>query len=166
MSREGLWAVLKAKGVPADLLALIREYYRDKSAAMAVEGGLSEGFGLESGIGQGCCLAPLLFNLFFGTVIETWQHVSGGRLCWETRLDGVLRRQCCLEKCARSDKLSFQELGYADDLAAVTDTLDRLRKLYLDLSSHLSHWGLELSCDKKKGYGCLSKLYGPAGGNA
>ena len=30
VSRNGLWAVLKAKGVPAELLFLIREYYSHK----------------------------------------------------------------------------------------------------------------------------------------
>ena len=46
-------------------------------------------------------------------------------------------------------------------MAAVTDTLDRLRKLYLDLSSHLSNWGLELSCDKTKAMAAFQNYTGP-----
>ena len=159
VSREGLWAVLKAKGVPAGLLALIKDYYSGKTAAVSVEGGVSDVFGLDSGLGQGCCLAPLLFNLFFGAVIETWQYVSGGRLAWKTRLDGVLRRQQ-LDRYARAEKLDFQELGYADDLAAVTDTLQRLRKMFLDMNSHMCSWGLEISREKTKAMAAFQHLTG------
>ena len=121
---------------------------------------MSSSFELASGIGQGCCLAPLLFNIFFGAVIETWQQVSGGRLEWRTRLDGVLRRQAQLDKCARADKLQFQELGYADDLAAVTDTLVGLQKMCGDMKKHLDLWGLEMSGDKTKAMAALSEVTG------
>ena len=64
---------------------------------------MSQPFELELGIGQGCCLAPLLFNEILGAVIEMWQQVSGCRLEWRTRLDGVLRIQAQLDKYAWAD---------------------------------------------------------------
>ena len=64
VSRAGLWAVLKKKGVPSRLRALIRQFYTDKRARVSVEGVLSSMFDLATGLGQGCCLAPLLFNNF------------------------------------------------------------------------------------------------------
>jgi hypothetical protein len=42
----------------------------------------------------------------------------------------------------------FQELGYADDLALITDTLVKLQRTYTKFSSHLTHWGLTLSHEK------------------
>ena len=100
VSRKGLWNVLKAKGVPADLLYLIRGYYSNKTGRVATEGVLSPEFTLETGLGQGCCLAPLLFNIYFGAVMETWLASDPQRIQWATRIDGLLRRQADLSKYA------------------------------------------------------------------
>ena len=61
VSRAGLWAILRANGVPEQLIGLIRGFYDGKRAEVAVEGTVSESFDLCTGLGQGCCLSPLLF---------------------------------------------------------------------------------------------------------
>jgi hypothetical protein len=73
VAQAGLWKVLKTKGVPDDLLYLIKEYYSHKTCQVATEGVLSDPFELATGLGQGCCLAPLLFNIYFGAVIESME---------------------------------------------------------------------------------------------
>ena len=135
VSRTGLWGVLKTKGVPADLPVLIRTYYSNKTCQIATEGVLSEEFTLTNGLGQGCCLA----------VMESWLKTDGPRTSWFTRVDGVLRRQALLSKYAIHQPWSFQEFGFADDLALATDTLDKLRTMHRNITNHLSAWGLTLS---------------------
>ena len=49
VSRQGLWAVLKCKGVPEHLISLIRRFYEGKVVRVAVEGTLSEPFALLLG---------------------------------------------------------------------------------------------------------------------
>ena len=68
--REALCKVLERKGVPARLIALTREFYTGKEARVSVEGTLSNSFSLNTGLGQGCCLAPTLFNIFLAAVME------------------------------------------------------------------------------------------------
>ena len=68
VSRAGLWEVLRRKGIPRKLVRIIQAYYSGKKAQISVEGGLSQDFNLATGLGQGCCFAPLLFNIFpFGS---------------------------------------------------------------------------------------------------
>ena len=57
-------------------------------------------------------------------------------------------------------RISFQELGYADDLAAVTDTLAGLQKMCGDMTKHLDLCGLEMSGDKTKAMAALSEVTG------
>ena len=64
-ARTGLWTVPKAKGLLAELLDLIKDYFSDKQAFISTEGVLSIGFELRTGLGHGCCLAPLLFSIYF-----------------------------------------------------------------------------------------------------
>ena len=161
VSRQGLWAVLKSKGVPGSLLTLIKQYYSKKVRQVSTEGVLSAEFSLSTGLGQGCCLAPLLFNIYFGAVMESWVQLAGPRTSWFTRVDGVLRRQSALYKYAIHRPWSFQEMGYADDLALITDTLDRLRSMHARFDSHLKHWGLSLSATKTEALATLVNHLGP-----
>ena len=76
VSRAGLWEVLRRKGIPRKLVRIIQAYYSGKKAQISVEGGLSQDFDLATGLGQGCCLAPLLFNIFLSAVVEAWVSSS------------------------------------------------------------------------------------------
>ena len=84
---------------------------------MAVEGTLSDAFFLETGLGQGCCLAPLLFNIFLSAVFEAWHKKSSPGLHWYTRIDGILHHREALDKYASWEDLMLEEFGYADDAA-------------------------------------------------
>ena len=148
VARAGLWKVLKSKGVPDDLLDLIKLYYSEKLACVSTEGILSSDFELHTGLGQGCCLAPLLFSIYFGAVMESWAMAYPNRLTWYTRVDGILRRQANLDKYATHTPWTFQELGFADDLALAADTLSKLQTIYTKLSSHMQKWGMTISTAK------------------
>ena len=151
VSRTGLWAVLKRKGVPDHMIALIRRFYEGKVVRVAVEGTLSEPFELCTGLGQGCCLAPLLFNVFLSAVMEGWEARVPDKLRFQYRLDGILRRHMdekSLNKYTTWESLQLHELGYADDAAFVTDTYDKLVKLACELQEHYLSWGLTMSVEK------------------
>ena len=144
--------------MPPDLLYLIRRYYSHKTSRVATKGSLSPSFDLSTGLGQSCCLAPLLFNVYFGAVMETWLASQPDRLVWSTRVDGILRRQADLSKYAIHEAWPFQELGYADDLALITDTLDKLRHAHTRFADHMIHW---VSASKTKAFASLSHHTGP-----
>ena len=147
--------------MPAELLGLIKSYYSSKFARVSVEGLLSEPFELCTGLGQGCCLAPLLFNIYFGAVMESWSASAPDRLSWFSWVDGALRRQCDLDKYMLHTAWTFQELGFADDLALIADTLSKLQTAYRNISRHLSAWGLTVSTAKTEALVTLTHRSGP-----
>ena len=150
VSRAGLWAILRKKGVPPRLRELIRQFYSDKKAQVSVEGVLSSMFDLATGLGQGCCLAPLLFNVFLSAVMEAWQRKSGGGVQWLTKIDGMLGHREVMDKYSSWTECHFEDLTYADDSALIVNTLLDLRQKAVAFQAHLALWGLTLSVDKTK----------------
>ena len=151
VSRVGLWEIMRRKGVPGSLVELVRAFYDGKQASVAVEGSLSEMFELGTGLGQGCCLAPLLSNVFLSAVMEAWQAKDPDKLHCHYRIDGVLRRHMdegSLDKDATWEDLMLHELGYADDAAFIIDTYVKWCELVVELQGHYSSWGLTMSVEK------------------
>ena len=154
VSRVGLWAILRAKGVPEQLIGLIRGFYDGKWAEVAVEETVSESFHLCTGLGQGCCLAHLLFNVFLGAVMETWEQRGPDKLHWHYRIDGILPRHMdegTLNKYATWESLMLHDLGYADDAAFITGTYQKFVSLVNDLQQQYFAWGPTMSVEKAEG---------------
>ena len=83
--RECLWLVLAKAGIPDKLIAIIRGFHEGMTASLRLAGGSSDTqpISVENGLRQGCCMAPVLFNIFMWAVIECWrQRVKS--------IDGVL----------------------------------------------------------------------------
>lgn len=145
VSRSGLWCILRKKGVPPRFLSLLQSYYQDKQTSVSVEGALSPVFSLSTGVGQGCCVAPLLFSLFLSAVMEAWDERTGGRgLRWLTHIDGNLLHRERQDKYGHLDNCDFEHLMYADDAALLADTLLTLADKAKHIQAHLHNWSLSL----------------------
>ena len=71
--REVLWVALKKLGVPDEVVKLIVSFHHRMQANIRLDGSVSEQFEVSNGLRQGCCMAPVLFNLFSCLVIERWR---------------------------------------------------------------------------------------------
>ena len=71
--REALWIALQKLGVPSETVQLIRSVHQNMKAKIRLDGSLLEQIDVQNGLRQGCCMAPVLFNLFSSLVIERWQ---------------------------------------------------------------------------------------------
>ena len=71
--RRGMWLALKKLGVPEKTVNLIRAFHTNMKAKIRLDGELLEDINVENGLRQGCCMAPVLFNLYTTLVIERWQ---------------------------------------------------------------------------------------------
>ena len=71
---------------------MLREFHTDMSARVMQGGELSKSFGVNTGVKQGCVLAPVTFNLSLVAVTLVFRHnisaADGFRI--EYRLDGSL----------------------------------------------------------------------------
>jgi hypothetical protein len=83
VDRSTLRKVLLLRGIiPPRLVQLIQALHCGAQATVRVDGAMSEAFNLERGLKQGSVFAPLLFNIFFGAIIEfTRKRVQHGPGC-------------------------------------------------------------------------------------
>ena len=60
--REVLWDLLRLHGIPAGIIGLLSGLYSGTESAVKCEGGVSSFFPVNTGVRQGCVLAPSLIN--------------------------------------------------------------------------------------------------------
>ena len=70
---EALWVALEKLGVPDEVAKLIASFHHRMQAKIRLDVTVSEQFEVSNGLRQGCCMAPVLFNLFSCLVIERWR---------------------------------------------------------------------------------------------
>ena len=130
------------------MVSLIRSFHEDMSAGLRINGQDMEGeIRVPNGLRQGCTIAPALFNLFFNVVVVTWREQ-----CMEEgitilyKVDGRLVGSRAF-KCGTA-KLS--ELHFADDIAILAETNEKVVHAMSKLFEITSQWGLTISVPKTK----------------
>ena len=68
-----MWLALGNLGIPKGVVKLIRSCHEGMKANIHLDGSLLELFDVMNGLRQGCCMAPVLFNLSTCLVTERWQ---------------------------------------------------------------------------------------------
>ena len=71
LDREVLWQLLDHYGIPAKIISIIKNTYKDSSCKIKVEGCLTDSFKIKTGVRQGCIWSPLLFNIVIDWVLRT-----------------------------------------------------------------------------------------------
>ena len=61
VTREYIWDILKAYGVPTKIIKLIRIFYDNYECSVLHNGQLSDWFSVRTGVRQGCVISPLIF---------------------------------------------------------------------------------------------------------
>ena len=145
--REALWCVLQKFGIPQSMINVIRSLHDGMQAEVTVDGQVAPKFEVCNGLRQGCVIAPTLFNLYFGLVIEQWRtkcseigvdvhYKCGGRLVGQ--------------RTRRPSKVRVTELLFADDAAAVGTSRESMEYAAVELEKIVRAWGLTLSVGKTK----------------
>ena len=70
VSRDGLFKILPLMGCPPKLLSFIKSFHDGTRGTVQYDGSMSEVFGINSGVKQGCVLAPTLFNIFLSVLLK------------------------------------------------------------------------------------------------
>jgi hypothetical protein len=65
-----LWRVLSFYGVDSKITALLADLHTGTQAAVKLAGSYGDWFDLGRGVRQGCVIAPLLFNIYFDSVVR------------------------------------------------------------------------------------------------
>ena len=145
--RDALWPLLIRYGLPSKMVNIIRHLHSNMEASVRIKGTLSEPFKVDTGLKQGCVLAPFLFNMYFNQVMH--DVLAGFQDGVEVRykLDGKLFRRHGT-KLPTSTMLC--DLRFADDVMASSHTSEGLQEFITRFSNAARSWGLCVSTDKTK----------------
>ena len=130
VSRDFLWKILQIYGVPQELSVLVRQLYTYTRRAVRLASSLSEEFTIETGVTQGCVIAPDLFNCV---------------------IDHIMRR--LLSRCSLGIQLGdyqLTDLDYADDIAIIASSACVLQEALMILQEETNLVGMQISWPKTK----------------
>lgn len=72
-----LWEVLESTNINVTLINAIKELYKDSISKIKISSTVSQGFKATIGFKQGCCLSPLLLNIYLDTALTQWKRKCG-----------------------------------------------------------------------------------------
>ena len=141
---------LKKLGVPEETIALIRSFHLGMQATIRLEGSLLEQISVENGLRQGCCMSPVLFNLYTCLAVERWlvrmEGVEGVGVTVKYKYDQKLFRQYTRNACERR----VTECQFADNSALLASTRSGAESAALGYQRTSSEFGLNVSLPKTK----------------
>ena len=128
--RESLWDILRIRGIPAKIIDLMTGLHTGTTSAVKCGGSPSDFFPVNSGVRQGCVLAPSLFN---------------------TCMDWVLGKVADRSLCGASvGNTKVSDLDFADDAVLLAESLDVLVMALEVLDEEAKPLGLKVSWTKTK----------------
>ena len=128
--RESLWEILRLRGIPSKIIELIVSLHTGTESAVKCGGGTSSFFPVNSGVRQGCVLAPTLFN---------------------TCMDWILGRAVIQSQCgATLGDIKVTDLDFADDVAILSESLETLVAALDAFCNEAKPLGLKVSWTKTK----------------
>jgi RNA-directed DNA polymerase len=121
--------ILKKSGIDWHERRLIRKLYMDQSVKVWLDHGLTKGVKIGRGVGQGCCLSPLLFNLYSEYI--TQEAVEG---LGDFKVGGQI----------------ISTMRYADDLVLLAKEETVLQNMIDKLIEVGRGYGMEINVEKTK----------------
>ena len=102
---------------------------------------------VSNGLRQGCTMAPALFNMFFNLVVETWREQ-----CMEDCITILYKANGRLvgSRSSKHNTVKLNELQFADDIAILAETKEKIVHAMSKLFEITSQWGLTISVPKTK----------------
>ena len=148
VSRDGLFKILPKVGCPPKLLSLIQSFHSNMKGTVQYDGNISEPFDIQSGVKQGCVLAPTLFGIFFAALLKHAFGTAKEGIYLHTRSDGRLFNLARLRAKTKVREVLIRDMLFADDAAVATHTQAELQRLMDCFSAACKDFGLTISLKK------------------
>ena len=151
VNRSVLWVVLGNIGVPGKMIQLIRGLLDGSRANIRIKGKIVHGFDLNTGLKQGSVFSPLLFNIFFGAIINAWQVECNGKgIPLVFNLQGNFMSLSNIGRLAVSRRVSITDLLFADDAELVATSAEDLQFMMDAFDKITGAFGQQVSVKKTK----------------
>lgn len=132
LHRPSVLKVLRNLGLHPKLIKLIQLTLTNTKSKVKFRGEISEPFLIKTGLRQGDCLSPLLFNCALEYIMREWYKGNPKNI----RIGS-----------AKND-ISLNCLGFADDLALLGNTIQETRQQIKSLQEISQKIGLKISFEK------------------
>ena len=140
--------ILRAYGIPKDLVSLIEGMYKDTIANVITEDGLTDAFLILAGVMQGDTLAPYLFVIAIDYIMRMAIKDSDIGFTLHPR------------RSRRYPAVKVTDADFADDLALLTNTIAEAQNFLISLEEAADSVGLHLNESKTKHYSMIiSSVY-------
>jgi len=138
--RGRMLKILKAYGVPAELVKAIGKLYENTTARVVTPDGETDLFNIVAGVLQGDTLAPYLFAI----VLDHVMRQAVGNKVHELGFE-IERR-----KSRRHPAVAISDLDFADDIALLSEEITQAQQLLLRVEQESAKVGLQLNDKKTK----------------
>ena len=115
---ETLWTILLRYGCPVKFVNIVKLLNTDMKASVIT--GSATTNSLNTGVKQGCVLAPMLFDIFLAAFLEFVSNRLPLSVDMHYRTDGNLFNLRRLQACTKVSSSAVVKLQYADDCAVMT----------------------------------------------
>ena len=139
--RAKMMRILKAYGIPPNLLRAIEQMYTNTKARIQTPDGETEQFDISAGVLQGDTLAPFLFIIVLDYAMR--KAMANGK---EEDLGFTITPR----RSRRHPKEVLADLDFADDIALLSDAIKQAQELLLRVETECNKVGLGLNGPKTK----------------
>jgi hypothetical protein len=139
--RGKMMRILKAYGIPQNLLRSIEGMYTNTKARVVSPDGETEMFEITAGVLQGDALAPFLFIIVLDYALR---KATSGR---EEELGFTITPR----KSRRHPKVALTDLDFADDISLLSDEITQAQELLLSVEKECNKVGLRVNAKKTEG---------------
>lgn len=146
--RETLWRILAKFGLPSRFISIVRALHDGMTGQVLYRGTTSPEFSIQTGVKQGCVLAPTLFSLYLAALHQTLPETATSDVNISTRPEGNVFNLGRLRAKTRCQTIPVNELQYADDNAAPSHDINQLQEM--TDSWDLTYEAFGLKVNKKK----------------
>ena len=132
--------ILRAYGIPNELVEAIEDMYQDTTAEVLSPDGETKPFKILSGVLQGDKLAPYLFIIVLDYVLRKAIDDREEELCF------------CLKKCQsrRVGPEILTDLDFADDIVLLSEQIHQAQNLLNNVEVQCGKIGLKINAKKTK----------------
>ena len=117
VSRTGLFKLLEKISCPPKLLSIIASFRVNMHGTVSFDREISEPFKIDSGVKQGCVLAPTIFGIFFSLMLTYAFGTASDGIYLHTRHDGKLFDLKRLRVKTKVTCVLIREMRFTDDAA-------------------------------------------------
>ena len=150
VDRGCLWEILSRYGCPPKFINIIRLFHDNMTATVRANGLRSDAFSVETGVKQGCVLAPTLFALFLCAMLEVAQCRLKPSVSILYRTDGGIFNLRRLQAKSRTHQTAVVEFQFADDSAVCAHSEAEMQHIIDVFTEAYERLGLQLNIKKTK----------------